>query len=405
MTKLTIGIIREGKTPPDSRVPLTPKQCRHIIDNYPVDIKVAPSEGRCYSNEEYRAEGIEMVDDLRTCDVLMGVKEVPEDLLIPNKLYHFFSHTIKKQTYNRKLLKACIDKNIRLIDYEVLTNEKGQRLIAFGVFAGMVGAHNALMTYGRRTQAFSLPRMKDYFDYAAAVADYKTMDWAPCKIVLTGGGRVGSGAKNVLDDMGIREVNPSNFLNTDFNEAVYTQLDCPNYVERKDGTAFNRQDFYTNATAYQSSFQSYAQVADIMINGIYWDNAAPQFFTKEDMRSPDFNIKVIADITCDIAPVSSIPSTLFASTIADPIFGYNPQTEKEDQPHQEGIIDMMTVDNLPNELPRDASKAFGEQFIEHILEEHLDVEKSDILERGSVSNYGDLGEHFYYLKNYLAGKE
>ncbi|MGK0390306.1 MAG: saccharopine dehydrogenase (NAD+, L-lysine-forming) [Maribacter sp.] len=405
MTKLTIGIIREGKTPPDSRVPLTPKQCRHIIDNYPVDIKVSPSPGRCYPDEEYKEEGIEMVEDLRACDLLMGVKEVPIDLLIPNKVYHFFSHTIKKQVYNRKLLRACIDKNIRLIDYEVLTNEKGQRLIAFGIFAGMVGAHNALMTYGRRTQEFSLSRMKDYFDYAAAVADYKTMDWAPCKIVLTGGGRVGTGAKNVLDDMGIKEVNPNDFLNMDFNEAVYTQLDCPDYVERKDGTAFDRQDFYTNAIAYQSSFEPYTQVADIMINGIYWDNAAPQFFTKEDMRSPDFNIKVIADVTCDIAPVSSIPSTIIASTIANPIFGYNPLTEKEDQPYQEGIIDMMTVDNLPNELPRDASKAFGEQFIEHILGEHLDLEKSDILTRGSVSNYGDLGEHFYYLKNYLVGKE
>lgn len=401
MSKLKIGIIKEGKTPPDSRVPLTPKQCRFITENYPIEVIVAPSEGRCYKDEEYLKEGVKM-GDVTDCDVLMGVKEVPVEQLIPNKLYHFFSHTIKKQAYNRKLLQACVEKNIQLMDYEVLVDEKGKRLIAFGVFAGMVGAHNALLTYGNRTKEFHLPRMNSYFDYAAAVEDYKKMTFPPIKIVLTGTGRVGKGAKRVLDDMGIREVSPKDYLTQSFDEIVYTQLRCRNYVMPKDeNAAFSKADFYAHPETYQSSFAPYTKVSDIMINGIYWDNAAPQFFTKEDMKSSDFAIQVIADVTCDIAPISSIPSTLEASTIADPIFGYDPQTEEKCEPHQKGVVDMMTIDNLPNELPRDASASFGQQFIDAIIAEYEDVENSPILNRATITKDGDLTQAFEYLRDYL----
>ncbi len=405
MSRLQLGIIREGKIPPDSRVPLTPQQCQWIQENYPIDISVQPSDGRCYSNKEYEEQGISLKENLDHCEILMGVKEVPIDLLIPNKNYFFFSHTIKKQSYNRKLLQACVEKHIRLLDYEVLTNEQGKRLIAFGVFAGMVGAHNGMMTYGRRTGLFDLPQMKDYFDYQTAVNDYQTKEFPKMKIVLTGAGRVGSGAKKVLDDMNIREVEPAQFLNQEFNEAVYTQLECDEYVARKDGSPFVREDFYQNPNQYKSIFKPYTQVADVMINGIYWDNNAPAFFSKEDMKEDDFNIQVIADVTCDIAPISSIPSTIFASTIADPIFGYNPHTEKEDEPHQAHVVDMMTIDNLPNELPRDASQSFGEQFIQHILQEVLEIEKSQVMERASIAKNGNLGSYFEYLRAYLEGKE
>ncbi len=402
MSKLKIGIIKEGKTPPDSRVPIIPSQCKFIQENYPVDIKVAPFLGRCYKDEEFKENNISLQEDLTDCEILMGVKEVNIKDLIPNKTYFFFSHTIKKQTYNRELLKACIAKNIRLIDYEVLTDSKKKRLIAFGVFAGMVGAHNGLMTYGRRTEEFTLPRMNTYFDYETAVKDYQTKTFPAMKIVLTGTGRVGSGAKKVLDDMNIREVEPKDFLELQYNEAVYTQLECDEYVARKDGSDFEKNHFYNNPLAYKSIFKPFTEVSDIMINGIYWDNQAPAFFTKEEMKDSSFKIKVIADVTCDIAPVSSIPSTLFASTIADPIFGYNPITEKEDYPHHDRVIDMMTIDNLPNELPRDASKAFGEQFIKSILEELLN-ENSAVIQRGTVCKNGDLGEHFEYLRDYIEG--
>lgn len=399
---MKIGIIREGKVPPDSRVPLIPAQCAHIIKEYPVELKIMPSPNRCYKNEEYEALSLQIDSDMESCDVLMGVKEVPIDQLIPNKTYFFFSHTIKKQSYNRKLLKACVEKNIRLLDYETLTNDKGQRLIAFGFFAGMVGAHNGILTYGRRTKQYDLKRMKNCYDYAEAVSIYQSLSLPPMKIVLTGMGRVASGAAKVLTDMGIRKVSPSDYLSQSFDEPVFTQLDCKDYAARKDGADFDLQHFFDNPKEYKSIFAPYAKASDIMINGIYWDNNAPQFFTKEDMKADDFAIKVIADVTCDIAPVSSIPSTLKASTIADPIFGYYPKTEQLATPHQAPVIDMMTIDNLPNELPRDASKAFGEQFIEHILTELL-KDNSAVIERATVAANGDLGPHYEYLRDYLEG--
>lgn len=397
------GIIREGKIPPDSRVPLIPVQCARVIQNYPCQLVVQPAPGRCYTDEEYRAQNVPLQEDISDCDVLMGVKEVPIHQLIPNKTYCFFSHTIKEQAYNRKLLQAILEKNIRLIDYEVLTDEKGHRLIAFGRFAGMVGAHNALYTYAQRTGAFELKRMKDCHDYAEAVTLYKKLKLPPVKIILTGTGRVGVGAQTVLKDMGIHQVSPEDFLNLSYDEAVFTQLHAVDYAVHKDNEPFDKLDFYFHPEQFKSNFARYYEVADIMINGIYWDNKAPAFFTREEMLLPQFKIKVIADITCDIAPVSSIPSTLRASTIADPVFGYNPATGQEEAPYQPHVVDMMTIDNLPNELPRDASQNFGEQFIEHILPEFF-AEESEVLERAVVAENGKLTKHFEYLQGYVEGR-
>ncbi len=397
---MRIGIIREGKTPPDSRVPLTPEQCAYLANHFPLNLLIQPSPIRSFSDEEYREHGIQLSENLFQCDILMGVKEVQIDDLLPAKTYFFFSHTIKKQDYNRKLLQAVLAKKIRLIDYEVLTDGRGRRLIAFGKFAGMVGAHNALWTYGRRSGKFDLRRMKDCRDYAEARGIYKTLALPPVKIVLTGTGRVGGGAAAVLKDMGIQQVSPDAFLKGTFEKAVFTQLDCDDYAARKDGQAFEMADFFENPSLYKSIFRPFYQQGDILINGIFWDNQAPAFFTKEDMKNPDFRLRVIADVTCDIAPVASIPSTLRPCTLADPVFGYDPQTERETAPFRENAIDMMTIDNLPNELPRDASEAFGQQFIEHILEE-LFKEKSRILERATVAENGALGKHFDYLKQYV----
>lgn len=401
---MKIGIIREGKTPPDSRVPMTPQQVAAINKRTDVQIVVESSPNRCFSDDEYLKEGVQLTTDLSDCDVLMGVKEVPIDQLSSDKTYFFFSHTIKKQPYNRKLLQAVVQKNIRLIDYEVLTNERGQRLIAFGRWAGIVGAHNGLMTYGNRTKAYALPQMKTFKDFATAKDFYKKITLPPFKIVLTGTGRVASGSVEVLKAIGIRQVSPSDFLTQKYSEAIFTQLDCIDYAARNDGNTFDLQHFFQNPAEYHSIFELYTQVADLMINGIYWDNAAPAFFTKEDMKADTFNIQVIADITCDIAPVSSIPSTLFATTIAEPVFGYHKTNEAATVPYQPDTLDMMTIDNLPNELPRDASQNFGEQFTDFILEELL-AEKSEVIARASITQNGDLTTYFEYLRDYLEGKE
>lgn len=401
---MKIGIIREGKVPPDSRVLFTPEQCVALQDKYKVEILVQPSAGRCIADNLYEAAGITMSEDMASCDVLMGIKEVPKDQLIPNKKYFFFSHTIKEQPYNRALLQKIIKENITLMDYEVLTNEHKQRVIAFGRFAGIVGAHNGMMTYGNRTKTFDLEQMHKYDDYAAAIAYYKTIKFPAMKIVVTGTGRVGNGATEVLDHMEIKRVSPEDFLTNTYDEAVYTQLDCKHYVRPKNGEDdFEIQHFFNNPGEYASAFAPYTKVADLMVNGIYWANEAPAFFSKEDMKAADFNIQVIADVTCDIAPVASIPSTLHASTIADPVFGYDPNTEKAVAPYQAHTIDMMTIDNLPNELPKDASKSFGEQFMATVIEELLGTKDTGMIERATIAKDGQLGKHFQYLTDYVNG--
>jgi len=400
---MKIGIIKEGKTPPDTRTPLVPEQCAYLIREKHLDIVVEPSPIRCYPNAEYDHFHVPVSPDMHRCDVLMGIKEVPISQLIPDKTYLFFSHTIKQQPYNQQLLQAVLQKNIRLLDYEVMTDELGRRLIAFGKFAGMVGAHNALWTWAQRTGQFSLPRMKDCFDYEAAREHYFHTTWPAVKIVVSGSGRVGTGAIEVLHDMGILQVSPAEFLNNDFDEAVFTQVTPYEYVARKDGQAFHTRDFYQHPQEYRSAFAPFTRCTDIFINGIYWDNQAPAFFTAEEMKSPDFRIRVIADVTCDIAPVSSIPATLRPSSIANPVYGYDPALMEESAPHLPHVIDMMAIDNLPSEMPRDASRAFGEMFISHILHELMSP-GSPVIERATIAEHGRLGKHFQYLSDY-AGLE
>lgn len=400
---MKLALIREGKVPPDSRVPLTPEQCAYVLANHPVEIVVEPSPIRCFADDEYREAGIALQNDLSDADVLLGVKEVPVEQLIPGKTYFFFSHTIKKQAYNRRLLQTILEKRIRLIDYEVLTDLNGRRLIAFGRFAGMVGAHNALYTFGRRSGLFSLKRMSDCRDYREAIQIYSTLELPPLRIVLTGTGRVANGSAEVLRDMGILEVSPEEFLNKDFTQAVFTQLSSADYVACGDGKPYDAVHYHTYPDQYRSIFKPYTRRADIFINGIYWDNRAPQFFSLADMREPDFRIQVIADVTCDIAPASSVPSTIRPSSIADPVYGYDPETEAETAPYQPHAVDVMAIDNLPNELPRDASSAFGQMFIRHVLPELLQPQ-SDLLERATVATDGKLGRHFGYLKEYVEAK-
>ena len=400
MSLPTIAVIREGKVPPDSRAPLSPAQIAKLRARG-VDIVVQPSAGRIYKDQEFTDLGIPLVEDISDRELLLGVKEVPVDLLIPGKTYCFFAHVAKQQPYNQKLMRALLDKRIRMIDYEYLTDAQGKRLIAFGFWAGMVGAHNAMWTYAQRTGAFALPRLKDVFDYHAAKEVYEELTLPPVRVVLTGTGRVGKGAAQVLRDMGLEEIDPEDYLAGE-GESVFTILRVQDYARRKDGKEFSKKDFYQNGHHFVSNFAPYAAVSDVFINGIFWDGVAPAFFTAEEMTSPDFRIQVIGDVTCDIAPAASVPSTLYATTIAEPVFGYNPATRTAGEPYLSHTIDVMSIDNLPSELPRDASAAFGKVFIDKILPE-FGKEESAILERATITNGGQLGPHFAYLEDYANG--
>jgi saccharopine dehydrogenase (NAD+, L-lysine forming) len=399
---IRLGIIREGKTPPDKRVPFTPLQAEEIIQRFPhVTITVQSSTARAYRDDEYRDLGITVKDDISDCDILLGIKEVPTDHLIPNKVYLFFSHTIKKQSYNKKLLREILKKKIRLIDYEVLKDRLGNRLVAFGRFAGIVGAYNGLWAYAQRYGGFSLRRAYEHFDLNDLKLDLRNVKLPPIKIILIGGGRVGKGSMETLDTAGIRKVGVYDFLTKVFTEPVYVQLGSADYHIRREGGHFNREEFHLHPERYDSTFLSFTKVADVLMAGAFWNPKAPVLFTRADMKSPEFKIKIIADITCDLG--GSVPSTKKASAIPDPLYDYNPVTDTIEPPlSSEKLVTVMAIDNLPCELPRSASEEFGRDLIDKILPLLFESDREGVIKRATIAKGGHLTEPYEYLSDYVA---
>ena len=401
---MKFGIIRERKNPPDRRVVLSPSECQNVLEQFPkAEILVEPSPIRTFSDAEYAEKGLQVGDDMESCDVLLGVKEVPIDALIPNKKYFFFSHTIKKQPYNRDLLRAILAKNIELYDHEVITAPNGQRLVAFGRYAGIVGAYNGVRTYGLKYDLFQLPKAETLKDQQALILELQKIKLPNIKILLTGKGRVGNGAKEMLDAMGLRKVNVADYLKEKFSEPVYCQIDASEYNKRKDGVRGNKSDFFQNPHEYRSNFFRFAEVTDFYIAGHFYGDGAPYLYTREDAKQGNFNIKVVADVSCDIdGPVAS---TIRPSTIADPIYGYDPISEKETDFKNPDAIAVMAVDNLPCELPRDASVGFGEAFTKYVIPAFFNNDKDGILERARMTENGKLTKRYQYLQKYVDGEE
>lgn len=401
---MIIGLIKERKNPPDTRVPFTPKQCVEVMRNFPqVKVLVESSDTRCYSDEEYRAEGLEVVTDMTACDVLLGVKEVPKDQLIPGKTYFFFSHTKKMQPYNKMLMQELIRRKIRMIDYECLTHTDGQRILGFGFFAGVVGAHNGILTYGKKHGLFQLPKACDISSYAELLSFYDQLRLPNLKIAVTGSGKVTSGVLEIMSHLDIQSIEPEDFLNNEYDYPVYTLLKGGGLYRRKDGAAYNREDFHKHPDQYESLFAQYIPHTDILMNGIYWDKKIPRLFTNEHAQQADFRVSVIADITCD--PFGSVPINLGASTIADPVYGVRRTDLQQTVPFLPAAetIDIMAVDNLPNELPRDASKYFGAHFEKYVLESLLEGYNSDLIERATICADGKLLPRYEYMHDYAYG--
>lgn len=401
---MKLGIIKERKNPPDKRVVFSPSKCAALLTQYPgLSIKVESSDIRTFTDDDYREAGIEVVTDVSDCDVLLGVKEVPIANLIPNKKYFFFSHTIKKQSYNRDLLNAFLEKNIEMFDHEVLTESAGNRVVAFGRYAGIVGAYNGIRTYGLKTGLFELSKAENLKNQQELIDSLNSIELPAIKIVLTGKGRVSNGTKEMLDAMHIKEVSVSDYLSKGFDEAVYVQLNVLDYNKRKDDQKLSRQDFYNNPEEYVCNFRRFAEVSELYISGHFFKDGSPFLFSRENIRDPKFKIKVVADISCDID--GPIACTIKPSTIADPIYGYNPQTEQEDDFKKEGVIAVMAVDNLPCELPQDASVGFGEMFAKYVIPSFFNNDESGILQRAQMTKNGKLTERYSYLQAYSDGKE
>lgn len=400
---MKFGIIREGKTPPDKRTPLTPTHCKTLLEKYPaLEISVQHSPIRCIEDSEYAAAGAKLVGSVSDCDVIFGVKEVPYDMLAEGKTMLFFSHTIKKQPYNQKLLQEIVGKNIRLIDYETLTYPNGARVLGFGRYAGIVGAYNALIAHGKRFDSFELKPAYLCEDMKEMGREMKKVNLGSAKIIISGGGKVANGVKETLDAAGIKQVSINEFLNQEFDEAVYCNADILDYHEKDGNPPADFAEFVKDSTVWENTFKKFTSVADIFISAHFWDNKSAAFFTEEDVKADDFKVRIVADITCDIK--GSVPTTLRASTIADPIYGYDRFTGQEADAYAESSITVMAVDNLPCEVPKDASSGFGDELVEKVIPLFLGDDSDEILARATITESGKLTEKYAYLKDYLDGK-
>lgn len=397
-----IGLIKEGKIPADNRVALTPAQCKWIHKNSDtIKIIAQSSTNRCFSDREYQMAGVELTNDLSPCDIILGIKEVPVEQLLPGKTYLFFSHTRKRQPRNRQMLKTIMDRGITLIDYECLEHEDGERIIGFGFFAGVVGAHNGMMAYGNRTGAFKLERVYKQRSFRELIHTYFGLKLPSIKIVVTGSGRVAHGIIEIMNLMGLYEVEPDEYLAREFRYPVFTQLKGGELYVHKKKRTYSREHFHSYPEEYKCKFLPYAFNSDILMNGVYWDKNIPRLFEKEVIQDKGFRVQTIADITDDSQ--GSVPINLGDQSIEDPIYGVDKKTFQKTAPYLPESVDIMAVGNLPNELPRDASRYFGEQLIKHLLEDLVGrgsatIDKATIVKQGKLTNY------FEYLNDYVQGE-
>jgi hypothetical protein len=394
----TIGLIRETKVPADNRVAFTPAQCKWIhMHSADVKVIVQSSPDRCYTDREYISAGVTVQDDISECDIMFGIKETKKETLIPNKTYLFFSHTKKKQPYNQQLFKSILEKKITLIDYECLEHEDGQRILGFGFFAGIVGAHNGMMAYGKRSGAYDLERVYKQKSFRELIHTYFGIKLPPLKVVVTGSGRVAHGILEIMNLMEVIEVEPSEYLSRNFPYPVFTQLKGADLYAPLDGSVYDREKFHADPSAFKCLFEPYAKVSNVLMNGIYWDDDVPRLFEREDIAKPDFKITTIADITND--KNGSVPVNKGDSTIEDPVYGVSKTTFEKTAPYVDGSIDIMSEGNLPNELPRDASRYFGEQLIKHVLAD-LVGGGSSMIDRATMVRNGNITDRYSYLEEY-----
>ena len=400
MSTLTIGLIREGKIPQDNRVALTPSQCKELQDQSEgLKIIAEPSEIRCFPDDEYRQYEVEVAEKTDQCDLLIGIKEIPVNHLVGEKTYMFFSHTVKMQAYNRNLLRTIIQKRIRLIDFELLTDDAGKRLIGFGFYAGVVGAHYAMLCYGRKSGNYHIEPAHVMEDYNALIKAYNGINFKPFRIVIAGNGNVANGARDLLLKTGIKEVSPEEYLRHNFEDPVFTQLLSRHLYSTKDGRPFNKEYFKQRPQEHESLIHKYTSHTDVLINAVYWDTGIPRHFEVEDTAEDDFRIKVISDVSCDIR--GSVPLTVKHSYKDSPFYGYDPEKQELTEPFLENTIDIMAIGNLPNELPKDASRDFGQIMKNVIIPAYMEDPDQPMFERATITNNRQLTTPFQYLDSFV----
>ena len=402
---MKIALIKETKTPVDNRVALSPKQVAELNNRFPQhEIIVQASDIRAFSDDEYRAEGVRVVENVGDCDILFGIKEAKIESLIPNKHYFFFGHIAKMQEYNRPLLQAFIQKHITFCDYEYLVDDNNIRVCAFGWWAGVVGVYYTLRGYGLKHKLYELPKPDRRFTLEQLLVSLKSIQLPKLKLMVTGAGRVSQGAQYVLNNIGAQMLTVEEYMTTEtVDRLTYCYADADRLVKRKDGGVFSWNDFMHNVKDYESDFMRWAKKTDVLICAHFWGPEAPVYLSEDDLRNKDMRIRMIGDVTCDIK--GSIKSTVRPATHDDPYYDYNPMTEQDEPAFSSPKnISVMAVDTCPNALAMDTSTYFGEMLTKHVFEPLLKGEHSDVIDRSMILKEGQLTPRFAYLKDFAEGK-
>ncbi len=432
-----IGIRQENKDITEQRAALTPAHVHKLVREHQIRVLVEPAQNRIFPDTEFRKAGAAITDNLKECNIIFGVKEVPVFSLLPGQNYFFFSHTIKGQPYNMPMLKSLLDLRNTLLDYELVTGPDDRRLIFFGKFAGYAGMIDSLWSLGMRLQweGFDTP-----FSEIRQALNYENLNQAKAEIEqagkkieknglppelvpficgFTGYGHVSQGAQEIFDYLPHEKIPASDLVNfmqkkkfsdrkvykVVFGESDMVQL-------KKSSDEFDLQDYYEHPEKYQSIFRKYLPHLTVLINGIYWEPRYPKLVTRQFLknwfeREAHPRLRVIGDITCDIN--GSIECTMKATNSRNPIYVYNPFTDSIQDGHEGQGVVVLAVDKLPSELPREASDTFGEALLPFVPElahadfslpyDQLTLPKS--ISGAIIVHRGHLTPGFRYLSSYL----
>ena len=406
----TISIIKEARAD-ENRTPFTPYQIQTLISDFPdLKILVQPSKNRCFKDEDYSKSGAKIEEDISQSDIIFGIKEVEISKLIENKTYLFFSHTskIRKDNsqaiqnaaikYKKKLLREVLKKKITLIDYENIRDESknAYRYLGFGRFAGIVGCYNTLNLYLKLQKKQLLPRAFEINSYKKIKELISKQNFNKLKILQTGKGNVAKGSMEILKHANIKQISLNDYLNKKYDEAVFCNISLREHVERNDGKDSSYEEFMLNPQEYKSKATNYLHSTDMLITGHYWDPKFPKLFSLNQINKFK-NLKIIGDITCDIN--GSIPTTIRSTSIAKPYYSIDINSTKEIELSNKGIA-VMAVDNLPSELPCEASEEFGHNIMSEVLPYLINKDDGRI-NRATTASRGELCSSFNYLENFI----
>ncbi|MFH0882699.1 MAG: bifunctional lysine ketoglutarate reductase /saccharopine dehydrogenase family protein [bacterium] len=438
MTGKHIGIRREDKSELERRAPLTPNDVAELVRDHRIQVSIEPSDTRIFPDSAYREAGATLTDDLSDCDLIVGIKEVPVERLIDGKPHLFFSHTAKGQPYNMPLLASVLMKNVTLLDYELVTDEDGLRLIAFSYQAGQAGTINSLWALGQRLLAKGidspLTTLEQSIRYQGGLAEAKEAMHrvgdqihkqglpaavSPLIIGITGEGRVAGGARDVLDVMNPVELTIEQLQDGEAlaglsgHEVYVVYFNMEYFLERIDGgDGFDFDEYTQHPERYRSNFSRYLPSLTVMVNGIYWDERFPKLVTLDDAKrlytDDDPKLLVIGDITCDVG--GSVETTVKATLPDNPVYVYLPETGQiRDGFEGEGLL-MMTVDILPSEIPETSSVHFG-AMLKPLLPALAEVDFSQPFDKlelppafrlSVIAHQGQLTPPFRYLLHHLS---